>query len=54
MKTVFPSWVLNINDFSVVIKKDILIKYLRTGAVREPCVRFEGDHLRVNYGLDFF
>lgn len=28
--------------------------YLRTGAVRDPCIGFEGDHLWVDYGLDFF
>lgn len=27
---------------------------LRTGAVKEPWVGFEGDHLRVDYGLEFF
>jgi len=27
---------------------------LRTGAVREPWVGFEGDHLRVDYGFEFF
>lgn len=40
--------------FSLNLKNDILTKYLRTGAVREPCIRFEGNHLRVNYRLDFF
>ena len=29
------------------------MKYLRTGAVSEPWVGFKGDHLRVNYGLEF-
>lgn len=28
--------------------------YLRRGAVRDPCIRFEGDHLWIDYGLDFF
>lgn len=28
--------------------------YLRAGAVREPWVGFEGDHLRVNYEFEFF
>lgn len=28
--------------------------YLRTGAVEEPCVAFEGHHLRVDYGSELF
>lgn len=28
--------------------------YLRTGAVREPWEGFKGDHLRVDYGFEFF
>lgn len=31
-----------------------LTGYLRTGAVRDPCIGFEGDHLWVDYRLDFF
>lgn len=31
-----------------------MINYLRTGAVREPWVGFEADHMRVNYGFEFF
>lgn len=38
----------------MIKKQHINIAYLRTGAVSDPCVRFEGDHLRVDYGLDFF
>lgn len=32
----------------------MLVQYLRRGAVREIWVGFEGDHLRVDYGLEFF
>lgn len=32
----------------------MLVEYLRTGAVREPWVGLEGDHLRVDNGLEFF
>lgn len=30
-----------------------LVEYLGGGAVREPCVGLEGDHLRADYGLEF-
>lgn len=31
----------------------MLVEYLRRGAVREIWEGFEGDHLRVDYGLEF-
>lgn len=54
MAVCFPKECWKWKIFQSSLKNDIFTKYLRTGAVREPCIRFEGDHLGINYRLDFF